>query len=94
MVACHEPNSKLVMYFTINTAFTNYLDQLTNLTESLRYPIIRNKTTFKQTPPIALNVPKFDSDLLTAPRNLKDFIHQYKCKKEIFNLHEGILLQI
>ena len=31
---------------------------------------------------------KFDSDLLTAPRNLKDFIHQYNCKKEIFNLNK------
>ena len=31
---------------------------------------------------------KFDSDLLTVPRNLKDFIHQYNCKKEIFDLKE------
>ena len=31
---------------------------------------------------------KFDSDLLTAPRNLKDFIHQHNCKKEIFDLKE------
>ena len=56
--------------------------------ESLRYPTLRNKTTFEQTLPIALNVSRFDSDLLKAPRNLKDFIHQYKCKKEIFDLHE------
>ena len=76
------------MYFTVNAAFMNYLDQLTNLTECLRYPLIRNKTTFEQTLPIALNVSKFDSDLLTTPRNLKDFIHQYKCKKEIFDLHD------
>ena len=31
---------------------------------------------------------EFDSELLTAPRNLKDFIHQYKNKKEIFDLNE------
>ena len=31
---------------------------------------------------------KFDSDLLTAPRNLKDFIHQYNHKKEIFDLNK------
>ena len=49
---------------------------------------MRIKTTFEQTLPIALNVSKFDWDLLTAPRNLKDFIHQYKCKKEIFDLQE------
>ena len=72
----------------MNAAFTNYLDKLTNLTESLKYPIIRNKTTFEQTLPIALNVSKFDSDLLTAPMNLLGFIHQCKCKKEIFDLHE------
>ena len=88
LVACHGQNSKLVMYFTVNATFTNYLDQLMNLTESLRYPIIRNKTTFKQTLPIVLNVSKFGSDLLTAPSNFKDFIQQYKCKREIFDLHE------
>ena len=31
---------------------------------------------------------KFDSDLLTAPRNPKDFIHQYNHKKEFFYLNE------
>ena len=31
---------------------------------------------------------KFDSELLTAPRNLKDFIHQYISRKEIFDLNE------
>ena len=45
LMACHKPNSKLVIYSPVNAAFTNYLDQLTNLTDSLRYPIIRNKTT-------------------------------------------------
>ena len=67
----------------MNAAFVNYLNQFTNMTESLRYPIIRNKTAFKQTLPTALNVSKFDSDLLTATRNLKDFIHQYKHMKEV-----------
>ena len=33
-------------------------------------------------------MPKFDSDLLSTPRNLKNFIQQYKRKKEIFDLHE------
>ena len=31
---------------------------------------------------------KFDADLLTAPKILKDFIYQYKCKKDIFDLEE------
>ena len=81
-------NSKLVMYFMVNTAFVNYLDQIDNLTETLEFPILKNQTTFEQTLPISLNISKFDSKLLTAPRNLKDFIHQYKCKKEIFDLKE------
>ena len=81
-----EANSKLVMYFTVNAAFVNYLDQITNVTESLRFPIVRNKTTFEQILPIVWNVSKFDSNLLTVPRNLQDFVNQYNCEKEIFYL--------
>ena len=54
----------------------------------LEFPILKNKTTFEQTLPISLNVSKFDSDLLTASRTLKDFVHKYKCKKEIFGSME------
>ena len=72
----------------VNTAFINYLDQTDNLSESLRFPMPKNKTTFKQTLPISLNISKFDSELQTAPKNLKDFIHQYKHKKQNFYLNE------
>ena len=61
----------------MNAAFVNYLDQFTNMTESLKIPIIRNKTTFEQTLLISLNVSKFNLELLTASRNLEDFIHWY-----------------
>ena len=44
------------MYFTVNTAFANYLDKFPNLTEPLVFPIIKNKTTFHQTLPISLNI--------------------------------------
>ena len=83
------------MYFTVNTVSVNYLDQFPNLTESLEFLIIRKKTTFKQTLPISLNVSKFDSELLTPPRNLKDFICQYKLQERnfIFEL-KGTILQI
>ena len=76
------------MYFTVNTAFINYLDQFPNFTESLEFPIIKNKTTFKQTLPISLNVSKFDSTLLTALSDLRDFIHKYTCDNEISDLQE------
>ena len=84
LAACHDSNLKLVMYFMVNTPFVNYLNQFDNLTETLEIPILNNKTTFEQTIPISLNMSKFDSDLLTAPRNLKDSIDQYNCKKEFF----------
>ena len=38
LAACENANSKLTMYFTVNTAFVNYLDKFPNLTESLRVP--------------------------------------------------------
>ena len=88
LAACQDVNSKLVMYFAVNTTFINYIDQFPNLTESLEFPITKSKTTFKQTLSISLNVSKSDSNLLTASHNLKDFIQQYTHKKEIFDLKE------
>ena len=64
------------MYFTANTAFVSYLDSLDNLTDSLKAPILQNRTTYKWTLPISLSPPDFDSKLLTAPRTVKDFVHQ------------------
>ena len=46
LAACHGSNSKLVMYFTVNTAFIYYPDQFVNLTDTLEIPIIKNKTSF------------------------------------------------
>ena len=88
LAACQDTNSKLTMYLMVNTAFVNYLDKFTNLTESLEFPIIRNKTTFEHTLPISLNVSKFDPTLLTALSDLKDFINSYTNNKEIFDLQE------
>ena len=76
------------MYFTVNTAFFNYLDQFPNLTESLEFPIIKNKTTFEQVLSISLNVSKFDPTLLTASSDLNNFIHRYTFNKEVFDLQE------
>ena len=81
-------NSKLIMYFTVNTAFVNYLDMFPNLTESLEFLVIKKRTTYKQTLPINLNISRFDKSLLTAPTNLKDFMYSYAKHKEIFDLQE------
>ena len=76
------------MYFKVNTAFVNYLDQLSNLTESLEFLIIKSKTTFEQVLPISINISKLDPTLLTTSSNLKEFIHRYTNNKEIFDLQE------
>ena len=34
LAACQDTDSKLVMYFTVNMVFVNYLDQCPNLTVS------------------------------------------------------------
>ena len=67
LAACDTRNSKLTMYFTVNTAFANYLDMFPNLTETLKFPLIRNSTTYEQTFPINLNISSFDTTLLNAP---------------------------
>ena len=56
LAACHDSNSKLVMYFMVNTAFVNYLNQFDNLTQTIEIMVIKNKTTFEQTLPISLNM--------------------------------------
>ena len=88
LAAYQDTNSKLTMYFTVNTAFANYLVKFPNSTESLEFPIIRNKTTFEQTLPISLNISKSDPTLLTASNDLKEFINRYTNHKEIFDLQK------
>ena len=45
LAACHDSNSKLIMYFTINNTFTNYLNKF-NLTEEVDIPVFINKIHF------------------------------------------------
>ena len=86
IAACDNRNSKLVMYFTINMAFTNYLDMFPNVTES--FPLIRDRTTHKQPLPVNLSIPDFDTSLLHSPTNLKIFLQVYAKNKEILDLEE------
>ena len=88
LAACDNRLSKLTMYFTINTAFVNYLDMFSNLTKALQFLIIKNKTMHKQTLPINQNISGFDRTLLNAPPNLKDFMNSYIKQKETFDLQE------
>ena len=80
ITACNNRNSKLVMYFTINMAFANYLDMFPNVTES--FLLIRDTTTHKQPLPINLSIPDFDTSILHASTNLKNFVQCYAHSKE------------
>ena len=90
LAACHDSNSKLVMYFTVNNAFSNYVNEF-NLTEELEVPVFINKSTLEITLPVFLNKTRFDESLLLAPLTLKEYITQYKQDKEIFDLKKGMI---
>ena len=81
LAACNTSNLDLVMYFTVTLAFVNYFD---NLVECLNIPILKNW----KTQPILLESFEINSSLLQVPKMLKDFVHQDKNKKEIFDLQE------
>ena len=84
---CYDANTNLVMYFTVNTAFINYINQF-NPTEDLKFPILTNKTTSEYTLPVFPNNSRFDYSLFTAPQTLKEYISQHKHQKEISHLKE------
>ena len=86
IATCDNKISKLVMYFTINLAFTNYLDMIPNLTDSL--PIIKDRTRYEQPLPLNLSILNFDSSLRHALTKLKDFMNDYIQNKEIFDLQQ------
>ena len=89
ITTCNRNITKLTMYFTINLAFTNYLDILPNLTESLT--LIRDRKHYDQPLPIHLNIPHYDNSLNNRPSKLKEFLNNYlqsKNDKEIFDLQE------
>ena len=86
IATCDNKISKLIMYFTINLAFINYLDMLPNLTDSL--PLIKDRTRYEQPLPLNLNASNFDSSLRHAPTKLKDFMIDYIKDKEIFELQQ------
>ena len=53
------------MYFTVNLAFTNYINDFM-LTEKINIPTITNKFTSEVILSVSLNKSKFDEYLLSA----------------------------
>ena len=89
LAACDNRPTKLTMYFTINLAFSNYLELMPNMTDQL--PINKCKTDFEQTLPVHLNISNFDNSLSTRLGKLKEFIWNYiqnTNDKEIFDLQK------
>ena len=85
LATCHETNAKLIMYFTVNNAFTNYLNEF-NLMEEVEIPILTNKSTSEITLPVFLNKSTFDKTLLSAPLTLcktANSIHLFKITGKI-----------
>ena len=62
---------------------------MTVLTDELDVHILQNWTMHEQVLIISLQRFDFDSKLLEAPKTLKDFVYQYKQKKEILDKHEN-----
>ena len=85
LATCDNKANNLVMFFTINMAFTNYLDMLPNLTIP---SLIRDRTTYEQPLPVNLTFPVFDSTLYDALTNLKNYVHNYAKHKEIFDFKQ------
>ena len=87
ITGCDNKITKLVMYFTINLVFTNYLDMLPNMIDSL--PIIKDRTRNEQPLPLNLSIPHFDNSMRHRLTKVKDFITNYiNNNKEIFDLQQ------
>ena len=67
----------------VNLAFVNYLDQLN---ETINIPIERNWKHQMQVLLISLEAFNINSNLLQAPKMLKEFINQYKEKRKLMGL--------
>ena len=83
LVACEDHEKPdLEMYFTVNLAFADYLEELN---ESIKIPIERNWANYRQTLSISLEFFQINSTLLQAPKTLQDFINQYQENRKIDN---------
>ena len=93
LAACDNKDHNLVMYFTINMAFTNYLNMLPNITTP---SLIRDRTMYEQPLPINLTFPAFDTSLKGAPTKLKISCTTMLSTKKffIFILNKGMYLQL
>ena len=87
LAACEEHEKPyLEMYFMVNLAFVDYLEQLN---ETITTPINRNWTSAKQPIPISLDSFQVSSKLMHAPIMLKDFMKQYRVNRIVVARQEN-----
>ena len=87
LAASDSRQLKLIMYFTINLAFSNYLDLMPNITA--HKTLNRDKMLREQPLPIYINISHYDTTLSNRSTKLKEFIQNYihnNDVKEIFDL--------
>ena len=76
LATCREHEKPdLEIYFTVNYAFVDYLEELN---ETINTPINRNWTNFKQSLPVSLESFQINSKLMYAPVMLRYYIDQYQ----------------
>ena len=76
----------LEMYFTVNLAFVDYLEELNN---TINTPINRNWTSVKHLLPVSLESFQLNSKLMHAPVMIRDFIDQYQESRITATKQEG-----
>ena len=82
LATCNEHEKPdLEMYFMVNLAFMDYLEQLN---ETLNTPINRNWMSVKKPIPIFLDSFQINPKLLHTPIMLKDFMEQYRENRMTF----------
>ena len=86
LAACSEHKKPdLEMYFTINLAFGNYLDQSN---ETINIPAERNWTHQMQVLPISIDGFNISPSLLQAPKTLKEYINLYQENRKLMEIKE------
>ena len=87
LAECEEHEKPdLEMYFTVNLAFIDYLEQLN---ETMTTPINRNWTSAKQPIPISLDSFQVSSKLMHMTIMLKDFLEQYRENRKMDTKQEN-----
>ena len=92
LAACNSKQSKLIMYFTINLAFSNYLKVMPNMTE--HKTLNRDKTLKEQPLPVYINISCYDTTLSDRPnkqKNLFTITYTITMSKKFLICKEGIL---